>query len=302
MLPLLPLRFELQQQQSLRLPLHAGSMLRGAFGMALKKLACITRQPDCKTCPLYHSCAYTQIFETPTSLLETAQPIQTVHPYVITAPSMGERIIYSGESWSFGMTLIGKAIDQLPLVAYAWQKACEGGFSKTQSSAQLMGIFQGDNCIYTPNSSLKATVLQQVNTPNLQHKATLNFVTPLRLQSKGMIILQPAQITASHLLMILAKRTQRLADLHTHHAPQLDFNALKNAAEKITLQHQLKRDTLTRYSNRQQQLMDLDGLIGSITLEGDLAPFAELLAMGEYVHVGKSATFGLGKYTLENIK
>ena len=302
MLPLLTLRLELQQQQSLRLPLHAGSMLRGAFGMALKKLACITRQPDCKTCPLYRSCAYTQIFETPTPLLETATPIQSVNPYVISAPNMGEKIIYSGESWSFGMTLIGKAIDQLPLVAYAWQKACEGGFSKTQSAAQLTGIFQGDNCIYTPNSSLKTTVLQQVHTPNLQHKATLNFVTPLRLQSKGMIMLQPAQITASHLLMILAKRTQRLADLHTHHAPQLDFNALKNAAEKITLQHQLKRDTLTRYSNRQQQLMDLDGLIGSITLEGDLAPFAELLAMGEYVHVGKSATFGLGKYTLENIK
>ena len=116
MLPILPLRFELQQQQSLRLPYHAGSMLRGAFGMALKKLACITKQKDCKTCPLYRSCPYTQIFETPVPV--NAENQQAVNPYIIQAPTMGERIIYSGETWNFGMTLVGKAIDQLPSVSY----------------------------------------------------------------------------------------------------------------------------------------------------------------------------------------
>jgi hypothetical protein len=33
-------------------------------------------------------------------------------------------------------------------------------------------------------------------------------------------------------------------------------------------------------------------------LEGDLAPFAALLALGETCHVGENAALGLGRYTL----
>ena len=31
---------------------------------------------------------------------------------------------------------------------------------------------------------------------------------------------------------------------------------------------------------------------------GDLAPFHEFLALGELLHLGKNATFGLGRYHL----
>ena len=56
MLPLIPLTFHLEQQDPLRLPQHAGSMLRGAFGSALRKVACMTGKKDCKTCPLKSQC------------------------------------------------------------------------------------------------------------------------------------------------------------------------------------------------------------------------------------------------------
>ena len=35
--------------------------------------------------------------------------------------------------------------------------------------------------------------------------------------------------------------------------------------------------------------------MGTLTLEGDLAPFAPLLRTVEVLHAGKGATFGLGK-------
>jgi CRISPR/Cas system endoribonuclease Cas6 (RAMP superfamily) len=41
--------------------------------------------------------------------------------------------------------------------------------------------------------------------------------------------------------------------------------------------------------------MKLGGLVGHLRLQGDLAPFAPLLRTAELVHVGKGATFGLGK-------
>jgi CRISPR/Cas system endoribonuclease Cas6 (RAMP superfamily) len=45
--------------------------------------------------------------------------------------------------------------------------------------------------------------------------------------------------------------------------------------------------------------MQLGGVIGEWTLEGDLAPFWPYLHLGQWLHVGKNATFGLGHYQLQ---
>jgi len=45
--------------------------------------------------------------------------------------------------------------------------------------------------------------------------------------------------------------------------------------------------------------MKMGGFIGSITFEGDLEPFLPFLLLGEYVHVGKGTSFGLGKYEIK---
>jgi hypothetical protein len=50
-----------------------------------------------------------------------------------------------------------------------------------------------------------------------------------------------------------------------------------------------------RWSQRQNAAMKLGGLVGTLTLEGDLAPFARLLRTAEVLHADKGATFGLGK-------
>lgn len=302
MLPLLSLTFEVQQQQDLLLPHHAGSMLRGAFGTALRRLACITRQDNCKTCPLYRCCAYVQLFETPVPVSHQSNaPLQVVNPYVIKAPPMGKRLIGAGQTWHFGMTLMGAAIDQLPLVTYAWREACERGFGKHQNQAQLLAVYQANTRLYQHDQQFVMPRVEQVSVPVLGQQVQLCFSTPLRLQHEGHVILRAKQLSASLLLMALAKRVQRMADLHTPDAPQLDFAALKEASLQVGVDYHLTRDRLLRYSNRQNQSMDLQGLVGDIFLHGDLTPFAMLLALGEQIHVGKSATFGLGQYRLRSV-
>jgi hypothetical protein len=54
-----------------------------------------------------------------------------------------------------------------------------------------------------------------------------------------------------------------------------------------------------RYSARQDTRMTLGGFLGTATFEGDLAPFAPFLRVGEVVHVGKGTAFGLGRYRME---
>ena len=53
-----------------------------------------------------------------------------------------------------------------------------------------------------------------------------------------------------------------------------------------------------RYSSRQDRKMSLGGVVGSIELEGLTAFHRTLLAVGQMIHAGKNATFGLGKYRL----
>ena len=59
-LPLTVSRYRLRfiAQEPLRLPAYAGSTWRGAFGHALKRLVCVTREPHCPDCLLYRSCSY----------------------------------------------------------------------------------------------------------------------------------------------------------------------------------------------------------------------------------------------------
>ena len=130
--------------------------------------------------------------------------------------------------------------------------------------------------------------------------ATLHFHTPLRLQVHG----KPAranQLTARDLLIALARRHQLLRDVHLGAAaPQYDFKTLVGQAEAIKLHAQdLHWFDWGRYSQRQQREMQMSGLLGSVQLHGELAPFATLLHIGQWLHVGKSASFGLGGYQIQ---
>ena len=47
--------------------------------------------------------------------------------------------------------------------------------------------------------------------------------------------------------------------------------------------------------------MSLGGVTGTVSYEGDISDFMLLLRLGEYVHVGKGTSFGLGKYEILEI-
>jgi hypothetical protein len=42
----------------------------------------------------------------------------------------------------------------------------------------------------------------------------------------------------------------------------------------------------------------MGGVVGSATYIGELAPFLPLLALGQWVHVGKATVFGNGLYRM----
>ena len=70
-------------------------------------------------------------------------------------------------------------------------------------------------------------------------------------------------------------------------------DVVKNAARRGAFwRHPAVRGLLTLLA------LALGGLLGRMQLQGELAPFAELLHWGQWLHVGKNTSFGLGGYRL----
>ena len=123
-LPMVRYRIAFEVTEPVHLPEYSGSTIRGAFGGALRHVACMTRQKECKACPLYRSCPYTDIFETPPPEEHTLQKFSQIpNAYVIEPPNWGARTYEKGETVEFHFVLFGRALYHLALVVFALQRA-----------------------------------------------------------------------------------------------------------------------------------------------------------------------------------
>ena len=142
-------------------------------------------------------------------------------------------------------------------------------------------------------------IVSQKDTPqgnNHTNKITISLLTPLRLRFDGHIT---DKLEFHVLIRNLLRRISSLSYFHCNEKFQVDFKGLIEKAKGVKL---LKGDIhwydWKRYSTRQEEWMSLGGVTGTVTYEGDLSDFIQLLRLGEYVHVGKGTSFGLGKYEI----
>ena len=126
----------------------------------------------------------------------------------------------------------------------------------------------------------------------------LRLETPLRVKVRDRLGGRP---TFRDLAFNMLRRVLELAHFHVSGAAvDWSFRAFLGQADAVrTVEADLRWHDWERWSQRQQTSMKLGGLVGRLVLEGDLRPFAALLGAAEVVHVGKGATFGLGKLALE---
>ncbi len=308
MLPLVRYRFELTVTQPLYLPPFAGSTIRGIFGGALRGIACMTKQPTCDGCSLLQSCPYASVFE-PRPPNDSGNLLQNFsqipRPYVIEPPEWGERTYQTGETLSFHLVLAGKALAQLPLIAWAIHRAfARGRVGKLSGAAELQRVIA-----YTHDGEV--TVLKDLQSSVIEHNTTLpsapvqqassvrlHFNAPLRLQVNGRRATSE-EFTPRRLLATLIRRVSLVQQFYGEQALEADYTELADAANLLEQNKELRWRDWSRFSSRQQKKMDLGGVLGSWELRGTLTPFIPFLHVGQWLHVGKEATFGLGGYRLE---
>jgi hypothetical protein len=313
-LPHLRLRITLRARSPARLVPFHGSMLRGAFGHALKRTVCaLPQEPLCAECRLRHECAYAQIFETP---IEKAGPRGTTpflqgvatapHPYLFEPRSQAAELAAGGEL-AFDLILFGRAIDYQGRALYAIETMAETGLGAGRTSFALAHVEAEEapgamrtlfsNGAWQTTDRVAGRPLPETPLPGDGRSLRLQVLTPLRLQERGRIV-PPRDPRA---LAFAALR--RLLELAHFHAPDpvIDwtFRPLLDAASTVRfVGPALRFEDLARYSQRQERQVQLGGYVGPLTLEGDLAPLGPLLRAAEVIHLGKGAVFGLGRVAI----
>ena len=306
-LPVARYRLTFRVTETIHFPEYAGSMIRGAFGRALRKIACMTRQSDCKSCPLYRSCPYTAIFETPPPEGEALQKFSQIpNAYVIEPPVWGKRAVEVGEELTFGFILFGRARDQLALVIYALQRAFH--FDVGHGKADLLAVHRvdlntdgktADQLIYTREME-RVAAHDQTTTLSIPKtdSVTIRVMTPMRIQKNGRP-LGPEDLTPRAVLMTLIRRVTLLSFYQNGESIELDYTALARETDGVDMVVDMGWKDWTRYSSRQKQTMSLGGVVGTIKFK-NLSPLMRIfLTVGTLTHIGKNASFGMGQYVIE---
>lgn len=331
--PYLRMRFYLLAQRDSHLPFFKGSLLRGAFGHALRRTVCVMGpQQPCETCLLRRQCAYPQLFETfvegepPPFLrgLDTAP-----RPYVFE-PFDQQQHYRAGESLRFDLLLFGKALPLHPYAIYAvaqmaseglgykrfpfdllkveWQvidgkqqkekgKQQEGDIEPRTATGEIQWRLLYDGASKRLHENPTAQLVSSITHPAIS-AAQITFQTPTRLKFNNTLI------SEFSFRMLAFKMIRRVLELAHFHLPEAnldwEFHDLLTATNSVKIiRRQLQWVDWERRSNRQNTEMKMGGFVGEIELEGDLTPFIHLLRTCEIVHVGKGAVFGNGKIACE---
>jgi hypothetical protein len=296
-LPYVRLRCTLRAEAPAVLPPFKGSLLRGAFGHALRRLTCaFGPHQACADCALRHTCAYPRIFET---RIEADPPPflrglpTSPRPYIFE-PGTDERSFSPGDPLPFDLLLLGQAADLQAYALLAIERMARNGLGRDRIPFVL-----DDAKATTPSGTWKTVYAEGRISPALATlQPLLRFLTPTRLMVRGTLQEEPG---FRPLVFAALRRALELSWFHHPEAPlDWNFHSLLDRASKIRIPAKtLRWHDWERYSNRQGRKIEMGGFVGMMHLEGDLQPFTQLLRMTEVLHVGKGATFGLGRVAVD---
>ena len=143
------------------------------------------------------------------------------------------------------------------------------------------GDLVGDLRILAANDITGKSVFDKENVP-------VTFHTPFRQLREGRLL---RTLDPSAFLRGVIRRVSSMVATYGGSEPDADFRELAELSRGIQLRQNALQFTPGIPPNR-------GGVQGSVHLSGDLAPFLPYLLLGEYLHAGKGASWGFGRYEL----
>ena len=303
-----------------------GARLRGGYGYALKENLCtFLEHKRCLPCERFtdRSCEYPDLFEKtrrPDDTGKREAPLRgddLPRPFVIDVPIIDAQQIKRGNQLRFGLTLLGKtACKELPqtieaFVKFGQHELTRGHFKLVNVCDELAGghsIWQADK-VGIPLVRDIGAFADESKVIQSEKNLTIEFITPTAISydkarrkddKTGLAILSDCH----DLVYLLTLRIGGLWQTYGDWRGQAEYYRWHNALLKTAKTIQSRTDklnmapTIFHHSMKRERLEPLDGFVGKMELIGDLEALAQLLRIGELVHLGNQTDYGLGHYHL----
>ncbi|MCG5531154.1 CRISPR system precrRNA processing endoribonuclease RAMP protein Cas6 [Halorhodospira halochloris] len=319
MIPLLALRLHYRTKRPITLPAFPGSTWRSALGYRLRTASCVTGAKRCDGCMAAPHCAYGQLFETPTTAALSAAASQAAcetnpgtregllqaypkapHPFVLSALS-GGGTYRAGDSLVVELILLAPALRWLPTLLPVLRT-----LQIHRSDLQLEAITQIDlHAPKAPGEPLAPQYLlamQELECPEPPPAPSgqlgIELLHPLRLRRNNHYV-GAEQFDFGAFIATLLRRASMLSTL-TSQDPVADFPALTKLGQSVSLANaELRWFDWHRHSARQRQKIPMGGLLGHFQLTALPEPIWPWVWLGQWLHVGKGAVMGMGRYQLK---
>ena len=258
-----------------------GSMFRGAFGYALKKVTCINPSYRCENCFAKDSCLYYSFYE--------EQNI--IHNYRF-------EIELGTNNFDFGLYIFEDTTKELPYILSALEiMLSKNGLTKNNYTFNDIKIVIDSTIVYKNQSFLNINILPtyfQLDTTYQDVKIKLQ--TPIRIKKDNKLLKD--NIDIEDILRSINQRYMKLVDNKDIYKLNYTPNYTPNYTNQLK---ELYHKPLLRNSNRQKSKMNMDGIMGEIIIKGLDKESYRLLKIGEIIGVGKQSVMGLGQIKLEEI-
>jgi len=305
--PITCYRFRFKALDSVRLPPYSGSTWRGILGYGLRRAVCMMRDTECSDCLLATGCAYAFLFESLASTERARQRSDHIPPpYILHLGLQEQREFEAGATLELEIRLVGRANQHLPYLVHAFNIAGQRGIGRDQSRFEVERVdatgvgSESWATVYAGGEMQEPVTNASLMVPGVQAVDKITLLTPLRIKRHGRLI-TPRTFQIEHFFSALARRIAEIGEYYgaagkTIHWPDL----LGDQAVPQPFEVDLRWWDWTRYSARQKSSMQMGGLIGALVFEpGVLAPWSDLLWLGQWLHVGKTPSMGLGAYRLD---
>jgi CRISPR-associated endoribonuclease Cas6 len=307
-------RLALEALDTLVLPRHSGSTLRGALGTSLRQVACRKAEP-CADCAERETCAYGYVFETtvPANSAVLRNLRDVPRPFVVVPPR-GPVRCEPGETITFDIKLIGHGMAFWPFFLEAFKRLGPRGLGTGRGRFRLARAWTVDplgpweTLVYDGaldalrNETLIATAadIERAAESLPVEELVIDFVTPTHLKHAGEIVRQPA----FHVLVrTILRRLSSLSYFHCGDRWETDYRRVIDAAKRVEIAAaDTSWETWNRVSTRQGQRLPMRGILGRVVYAGPIGPFRALLVAGSVVHAGKGTVFGSGRYLIEGTR
>jgi hypothetical protein len=299
-------RFHFRARTDVAMPAYDGSAWRGVLGHGLRRIACVTRAPTCDGCMLRTSCVYATVFEAPLPATRAAAPERGLAPPFVLVPNLTAKNVAAGGHVTLGLTLFADANRAVPFMVHALRLAGDRGIGPGRGAFDFVDVEQDITLDGTFHSVFDADAGELAlrrpalpSPPPAPQAVSVDLSTPLRVKHHNHFV-GARDFTALVFLQALLRRLDGLGRWHADACPSHIDRGYAQARTVTLADADLRWREWTRRSARQRQSMQMGGLVGRFTLAlhgtDALWPY---LWYGQWAHVGKTPTMGLGGYRLD---